>query len=836
MAWRDSRASRRRLLLFSTSIAFGVAALVGIGSFRKSLSRAIDEQARSLIGADLIIESTRAFTPDEENFISTIGESRAREVRFSTMAAFPRGEGARLVQLRAIEGEFPFYGAIETQPAEAWRQFRNGKMAIVDGSVLLQFRTAAGDPVRIGDVEFQVAGSLSKIPGEATASATLAPRVYIPLAALAETQLVRPGSVARHRVYVKFSANADVARTIDSIQGRLREFGLSSDTVAQRKKDLGRALENLYRFLNLIGFVSLLLGAIGVASAIHAHLQQKQQTAAILRCLGASARTTLAIYFVQALAMGVVGALTGALLGVAIQGIFPRVLQAFVPLPIPTEIPLAPIFYGIAIGIGVCVLFALPPLLRFRNVAPLSVLRGNIDNLQGRRGLAGFVIDAIIAGAIVGFAILQAENWQQGLIFSAAFGVAAAALFLIAKLSMLLLRKLSASRWSFVLRQGIANLYRPNNRTLLLTMALGLSTFLLLTLYLSREVLLTQFRGIGGNSQANIFLFDIQADQRAEVISLVQSLGLPVIQEAPIVSMRLVEIKGRKVSDILADPKRTIPEWQLEREYRSTYRAEPTETEAITAGQWVKTVDGTGAGAAPISLEQDIARDFGATIGDELVFDVAGLPIKTKIASLRRVDWKRFQTNFFVVFPTGVLENAPGFYVLVSRVASPAESARLQNAVVSKFSNVSAIDLTAVIEAVDSILSKVALAIRIMSMFTVGAGLLVLASTIWSGRYQRLRETVLLRTLGASRKQIWQILGTEYLCLALLASITGIALALFGSWALAVFVFKLAFAPPLWPLAAAAGLVSATTLAIGLLTSWGVAAAPPLEVLRSQQE
>jgi putative ABC transport system permease protein len=382
----------------------------------------------------------------------------------------------------------------------------------------------------------------------------------------------------------------------------------------------------------------------------------------------------------------------------------------------------------------------------------------------------------------------------------------------------------------------MANLYRPNNRTLLLTLSLGLGTFLLLTIYLTRDVLLAQFQSIGSRDQPNIFLFDIQPDQTKEVANLVKREGLPVIQEAPIVTMRLVEVKGRKASQILKDPQNKVPDWELEREYRSTYRPDLSETEKITAGNWIGHFDYRPGATVPISVEEEIAKDLGLTIGDTMVFDVQGVLLKAQVASLRKVDWKRFQTNFFVVFPTGVLENAPTFNVLVSRVPTPAASAKLQNAIVAKFPNVSAIDLTSVIQTVDSILSKVALVIRIMALFTVGTGLIVLGSTIWSGRYQRLKESVLLRTLGASRRQIWEILGAEYLLLGLLASATGIMLALLGSWALAVFLFKLEYAPSLLPMVVAGVTVTLLTIVVGLLTSYGVGSAPPLAVLREQAE
>jgi putative ABC transport system permease protein len=837
MAWRDSRSSRRRLLFFSISISLGVAALIAIGLFRASLARAIDDQARSLLGADLVVESSRPFTTEQEQMLRSLGKTQAREVRFRTMALFPKNGGTRLVHVRALGGNFPFYGKMETAPPSAAQTFRTGGEAVPEESLLFQFKARAGDPIRIGEATFKIAGALTKMPGEASPAASFAPRVYIPLQNLAQTNLLKPGSLARYLDFVKFAPNIDVAAEVQKLAPRIERAGLEYDTVAKRKKDLGESLDNLYRFLNLVGFISLLLGAVGVASAIQAHLQQKVRTAAVLRCLGAAGRTTVAVYLLQAMAMGIVGVLAGAALGLTMHRILPGVLQKYIPFALPAGIAWPSVWGGMAVGLGVCLLFALPPLLRFRRVSPLLTLRASVDEYATpvRRDFVTWIVYLVIAASLTAFAIWQAEAWTDGLFVAGGMGLAIAVLVGIAKLLIFAVRKLLPQGWSFVLRQGLANLYRPNNRTLLLTLSLGLGTFLLLTIYLSREVLLTQFRSIDANNQPNIFLFDIQPDQTQAVASLVRQERLPVIQEAPIVTMRLVEVKGRKSSEILKDPQRKAPEWELEREYRSTYRAQLSETEKLTAGKWVTHINYQPGDTVPVSVEQDIAKDLGLTIGDPLVFDVQGVPIKARVASLREVDWKRFQTNFFIVFPTGVLENAPTFNVLVSRVPTPAASARLQNAVVAKFPNVSALDLTSVIQTVDGILGKVALVIRIMSLFTVGTGLIVLGSTIWSGRYQRLKESVLLRTLGASRWQIWKILCAEYLFLGLLASATGIMLALAASWALAVFAFKLAYTPSLWPLIVAAMVVSLLTVVVGLLTSYGVGSTPPLAILREDE-
>jgi putative ABC transport system permease protein len=836
MAWRDSRSSRRRLLLFSISISLGVAALIAIGLFRASLAQAIDDQARSLLGADLVVESSRPFSAEQEQMLLSLGETQAREVRFRTMAVFPKSGGTRLVSVRALGGNFPFYGKMETAPAAAAQTFRNGGEAVPEESLLFQFRAKPGDPIKIGEATLAIAGALTKMPGEAWPAASFAPRVYIPLQNLADTKLLKAGSLARYLNFVKFAPNVDVAAEVQKLAPQIERVGLEYDTVAKRKKDLGESLDNLYRFLKLVGFISLLLGAVGVASAIQAHLQQKVRTAAVLRCLGAAGRTTVAVYLWQAMAMGVVGVLAGAALGLTMHRIFPGLLQKYIPFALPSAIAWKPVWGGMTVGLAVCLLFALPPLLRFRRVSPLLALRASIDENGApvRRDFGTWLVYLVIAASLTAFAISQAEDWTDGLFVAGGLAAAIGVLIGVAKLLIFLVRKLLPQRWSFVLRQGLANLYRPNNRTLLLTLSLGLGTFLLLTIYLTRDVLLTQFRSIDANNQPNIFLFDIQPGQTKAVADLVRQEHLPVIQQAPIVTMRLAEVKGRKSSDILKDPQRKMPEWELEREYRSTYRAEPSETEKITAGKWVSRFDYHPGDTVPASVEQELAKDLGLTIGDAIAFDVQGVPIKARVASLREVDWKRFQTNFFIVFPTGVLENAPTFNVLVSRVPTPAASARLQNAVVAKFPNVSALDLTSVIQTVDSILSKVALVIRIMSLFTVGTGLIVLGSTIWSGRYQRLKESVLLRTLGASRLQIWKILCAEYLFLGLLASATGIVLALAASWALAVFAFKLDYTPSLWPLGLTAVIVTSLAVGAGLLTSYGVGSTPPLAILREE--
>jgi putative ABC transport system permease protein len=295
--------------------------------------------------------------------------------------------------------------------------------------------------------------------------------------------------------------------------------------------------------------------------------------------------------------------------------------------------------------------------------------------------------------------------------------------------------------------------------------------------------------------------------------------------------MRIRSIKGRPVEEIRRDPNSGIRGWALGREYRSTYRAELTRTEKLLSGDWHARVTDPDE-PVPVSMEQGIVRNLRLELGDEIVFDVQGVPIPARLASIREVDWRRLSPNFFVVFPLGSIEEAPAMHMIVTRIGSGEQSARLQREIVRQFPNVSAVDLTLVLQTIDTVLSKISFVIRFMALFTVGTGLLVLGAAIVSGRYQRLQESILLRTLGATRHQVLQILMVEYAFLGALAAATGVVLATAASWGLSVFMFKMKFGFHPWPMLVTLVAVSSLTVIAGLLGNRGILQRPPLEVLR----
>lgn len=830
MAWHDSRASRRRLVFFVSSIVIGIAALVALGSFGANLKSAIGEQAKGLLGADLVLTARDPFTTEMEELFAEIGGSQTREVLFSSMVYFPKSDGTRLAQVRALGEGFPYYGAFETEPPPAGTNFVGAGQALVDETMLLQYGAQPGDAVKIGEREFTIAGALRKVPGETMVFATIAPRVYIPFSALPATQLFQGESLARFNVYFKLPEGADVEAVVRKYRPRFTQLELRVDTVEERKRSVGRRLENLDHFLNMGGFIALLLGAIGVASGIQVHVKQKAPSIAVLRCLGASVSASFAVYLAQAMALGVFGALCGGALGLFVQAVLPQALGDFLPFPVELKIYWWPVLEAMGVGFTVCLMFALWPLLGLRKITPLAVLRNPFAEEAGRRDPAVMVLVLAILAGLFWFAWLQTHRIEQAAGFAGGLALSFALLAGAAKLLRGAARRLVGRGWPYIWRQGLANLYRPQNRTLLLLVSLGLGTFLVLTVYLTHRSLTTDLFPESRKNEPNAALFDIQPDQLEGVRATLAEQRVTVLDHVPIVTMRLAALKGETVTRLLRGPRTGLPRWALRREYRSTWRDTLAAGEETVAGAWPAAE--TKPEAPPLSIEEDIARDLKLGLGDEVVVNIQGVMMTNTIAHIRKVDWRQMRPNFFLVFPPKVLQDAPGTHILTARLDSREHSAAMQRTIVQKFPNVSAIDLALVLDTLDAILGKIGFVIRFMALFTLVTGVIVLVAAIMTGRFQRVQESTLLRTLGASRQQVQRILLVEYLLLGLLSAATGILLAVGGAWALATFLFKVGFSLPVLPLVASFGAVSALTVAVGLLSNRGVLDSPPLEILR----
>ena len=532
------------------------------------------------------------------------------------------------------------------------------------------------------------------------------------------------------------------------------------------------------------------------------------------------------------------GSALGAALGVLAQRLLPGLLAGLLPVDVQLVLSPAAVALGIGMGLWVALVFALIPLLAVRRVSPLAALRRDVEP-AGRRWLDPWRLAAAAALAIsvVVLARLQVGSWRKGAAFSAGVAVALLALWGASWLLIRAARRWLPAGWPYVWRQGLANLHRPANQTATVVLAIGFGAFLLGTLFLVQYNLLRTLRITGGPARPNLVLFDIQPDQLAAVDSTLAAGGYQAVGPVPIVPMRIQSIKGRPV---LVAPADTLDQdggergpqdnWALRREYRSTYRDTLVASEKLVAGRWWT----RGAGPTQISVERDLARELGVGVGDEIVWDVQGVPLTTRVASLREVDWARFEPNFFVVFAPGALEGAPQTYVTLTRVDGAGARGLLQRRIAERLPNVTSVDLSTVQETLERLIDRVVLAIRFMALFTLGTGTLVLVGALATSRFQRIREGALLRTLGATRAQLFRIVLSEYLSLGLLAAAVALVLAGVAGWALARFVFDGTFTLPVGPLAGLGAAVVLLTVVVGLANSREVLRRPPLEVLRAE--
>jgi putative ABC transport system permease protein len=631
---------------------------------------------------------------------------RPRTVSFGAMAFAPAGATTRLVQVLAVAPGYPYYGTIETSPPGEWSRLAETGGVVADPSLLVSLGARTGDLIALGEARFVLRGTVLNVPGDVGVRSAFGPRVFIPLSRVGETGLLTRGSRGRYEAYLRLPPGADPQRLADRFRPRLSAERVNVRTASEDQRRLGETLSRFGSFLSLVALVALLLGGLGVASAVHVFVRRRLATVAVLRCLGATGGTVLAAYLVQALVVGLLGSLLGAGLGAAAQLALPRLLRDVLPVDVAWSLSWPAVLGGVGTGVWVAVVFSLMPLLAVRRISPLAVLRRDYEGERPRRDPAPLAAGLALAASLVAMAVLQAGRPAHGLAFAAGAGTALAALALCAALLVRSLRRFVPRRLPYLYRQGLANLYRPANQTLMVVLALGFGAFLLSTLLLVQHNLLRELRVDRGAGRPNVVFFDVQPDQREDVLAQVLAAGPLTAPVVPIVPMRILSLKGRAASELLAiEDERQRPErWALRREYRSSHRDLPAPSETLVGGEWWRPGEWTGrtdGAAAPIAMDAGLARELRVGLGDEVVWDVQGVPVPTRVAVLREVEWARFEPNFFVVFPEGPLDGAPRTYVLLSRVEDPLARARLQRAVVEAHPNVSALDLAQVQRAIE---------------------------------------------------------------------------------------------------------------------------------------
>lgn len=859
LAWRESRSTRRRLLLYMSSISLGVAALVAIDSFAANINRSVRAQSRALVGGDVSFSARQGWTKQTDALFDSLGKTGvtlARETSFASMATSKSKGTTRLAQIRGVTATYPLYGEVTTEPAGRWNELHERPVAFVDPSLLIALDVAVGDTLKLGFAEFEIAGSLVNVPGDPGMAAAIGPRIYIADRYLADTKLLTFGSRAEYEAFARLQTGSNAESWLKAIRPLLDSSRVRARTVSESESSLTESIDQLANFLGIVGIVALLLGGVGVASGVNAWVARKIDIVAVLRCVGATSRQVLLIYATQAALMGFLGASIGAALGVGIQFFLPGLLKGALPLDVQVQLEPTAIATGIGLGVWIALAFALRPLVALRRISPLQAIRRNVNPPKAGFDWAVWMVNLFIAATVVGISATRANAPREVIGFSAGIAGVLVLLLLSAAILSRVARVSVRAGWPYVVRQGVANLYRPANQTRSVVLSLGFGAFLVTTLYLVQSNLLAQLRITEEASRGNLLFFDVQDDQGLGVDSIVRAAGIPVIQRTPIVTMRIAMVNGKTVdelaprrsADTLAEGQGGPPRqrnaqgnqgerrpagWALRREYRSTFRDTLFTGEVVLAGKWFgATPPPDGKPDDEVSLESDIADELNVALGDVITWDVQGVRIPTRVTSIREVNWARFEPNFYAVFQSKSLEKAPKTYVLLAASDDQKAAARVQSSVVRRYPNVASIDLSLVRKTVGEISRRASLAIRFLAIFSLAMGIPVLFSAVAATRRERVREGVLLKTLGATRAQIGRILVSEYTVLGVLGSLTGLLLSFGGAWAIMHYVFDRPFTAAI---AQALGISAAMMLmavAIGMLSGRDVFKETAMSALR----
>jgi len=865
MALRDLRSAGRRLVLFVLSISVGVAAIVAVGGFRSNLLTGLRDQGRILLGADLELQSQFPFPPEVISALDSVGSDRgawAEATTVPTMVSAETTGRSALLALRALDSKYPFYGTVETSPPDAWNRLAprvpGAEVAavLVEAGALVRLGVAIGDTLRVGELRAVVRAEVLSVPGNPGIRSSLNPRVYLAAGDLPATELIRPGSLATYRAFVRFSDRRDASRFGRRYGPLLSSNSIQWDTAAERERDVSRAFDSVGRFLGLVGLAALLLGAIGVASAMHVYVRQRQKSAALLRCLGATGSVLVRIHVIQALVLAGLGSALGAALGLGLQTALPRLLEDVLPVGFDYRFDLLAVATGVLAGVWTATLFAWHAIAPLEHVPALGALRRAA--IGGGRAAADRtvkIIRALIAATVIGLCVWQAGALGEGLAFAAGIGAALLALAGIASVLINVTRRSVLHAGSFAVRQGVANLFRPQNQTRAAVTAVGFGVFLIGTVASVDRNVRARFSLAGAGIEANLAVFGVPPDATEALGALMSERGYPMLEILPVMPARLHAVKGARVTDLLAESVRAgdgepnprvsaesgpPASWALRREYRTSARDTLVGGESVVSGQWWNRARGNpnaraGSGTLRLSLEVGVARALGVGVGDTIAWDFQGRVVDSEVTSLREVDWSRLSPNFVGLFEPDAAERMPRTTLVLTRIDEPALRAEFQDLIVTTAPGALVIDLTAVQAMIETVLDRATVAIRFMGGFTLAAGLLILAAVVIAARSLRFRENALLRALGADARTLRGILTVEFFVLGAIAGLAGITLASLASWALVRLVFQLPFVLPLgWLSMLWIGSVL-LTLALGAMGSRAVTRPPALVAIRQAE-
>ncbi|MBL9033543.1 MAG: ABC transporter permease [Rhodospirillaceae bacterium] len=822
IAWRELRAGTRGFRLFIACLVLGVAAIAGIGSISAAAIAGLAANAQALLGGDLEVRLThRAANDAELAAIVELGQvSHVVEMR---AMAKPAGDALpSLVELKAADGAYPLYGALVFEPAapltDLLAQRPDGSFGAAAHQVLLQrAKLKVGDTLSVGEARFVITAAITREPDATTQVWALGPRLLISEAGLAATGLVQPGSLVYHSYRVKMAPGADRIAAAADLNARFPESGWRIRQLEDAGSRTRNFLENTRSYLDLIGLSALLIGGLGIANAVRAHLESKARSIAVLKCLGATSRQIASINLLTIGAMAA-GAMVLAL---ALGATAPYVFQASLSglgVDIATGIYWPPLLRAAAFGALTALAFALPFLLRAARTRPAQLFRAAALELgtSSRRDLLYVGVAALV---LAGLVVASSDNWLLAAGFVAAAAITLAAFrFLAAAIQGLAhrlqqrLRAANRPHHHRALRFALATLGRPSAPVASIVLSIGLGLTVLIAVALIQGSILADFSRNLPARAPSFYFIDIQPDQVDGLRDMALAVpGATDFERVPMLRGRITRMNDTPVEQI-TPPK--DHEWVLRGDRGLTWSAAPPPDSQLAAGEWWPA---DYKGEPLISLDQGTAEAFGLALGDTITVNLLGREVTGKIVNLRVIDWSSLSINFVMVFSPGLMESAPQTNIATVRVPE-AEEGALMNRVAERFPNISAIRVKDALATALDLLTQVGAAIRSTALATLGAGILVLAGAVAAGREKRIYEAVLLKMLGGRRRDIAFGYLWEFGLLALVSATLSVVLGALGAWLFLKLKVEaaLVFAPDV------VGLVLAIALGLALLLGfWG---------------
>ena len=818
-ARRELRGGLQGFRVFLICLTLGVAAIAGVGSVSESVTGGIERDARSLLGGDISLRLLhRPITAEQRGYISDRGDlSEVIEMRAMARSAGDRAAKRSLVELKAVDGAYPLVGTLETDSGEelgAVLARRDGLWgAAVEQALLAKLGLEIGDELRIGEGTFRINSAIKREPDRVATVLSFGARVMIPKAGLEETGLIRPGSLIRYRYRIAIGENADVKAWVDDVNQAFPEAGWRVNDRSRAAPGLQRFIDRLTLFLGFVGLTTLLVGGIGVSNAVGSYLDGKTSVIATFKCLGAPASLVFKVYLIQILVL----ALLGILLGVIIGGVAPMLAGSALNDLLPVELTVAlfpkSLILAAIFGVLVSLTFALWPLARTQDIPPTHLFRARVAAEKAWPHKGYVIATAGTAVLLAGLIIATAERASFAMWF---VGGAAVALLLLKGASILVIK--GASKFNNIrhteLRLALSNLHRPGATTGSVVLSLGLGLTVLVAIALIEGNISRQVNERLPDLAPAFFFLDIQPTQVAAFDRTVNGVeGTGDFMRTATLRGRIVRIDGEPVS------RRRIGEgsrWAVRGDRALTYSAVPLEGAKIVAGEWWPA---DYSGPPKISLDQDIARDFGVGLGDTLTLNILGREITAEITSLREIDWRSLRFDFAIIFAPGTLENAPHTHIAAIQAPKSLED-RIEASVSDRFANISVVRVREALQAAANIVAGVGTAVRAIASITIVAGAIVLAGAVAAGRRRRIYDAVVFKVLGATRASVTRAFLIEY---GLLGLATGLIAAVIGSitaWAVIVFLMRAdwVFIPE--TIAITLALCIAVTLFIGFAGTW----------------